>query len=192
MRPGTALAIQGSATVGVVDTSAKRRPLPAATNFPQDTASVYVLPLRPPQWTGSGQMPQRVVVPLQVQLLYPAPRQQSAYTPKLAVTIARHSPADRSESPCRPGGQQVSANFSKSRKGSKRRQRRLSLCRAILCSAKIDCPVGIGWKAGTKIARCARSGFSESLSLAAVCADTSPMRPVNLPAARGVFRGSQR
>src|SRR5437588_2955882 len=56
MRSSTALAIKGNATVASSNTSAKRPPSSGGTNFPQETASVYVLPLKPPQWTGSGQM----------------------------------------------------------------------------------------------------------------------------------------
>src|SRR5439155_2843794 len=56
MRSSTALAIRGNATVASSNTSAKRPPSSGGTNFPQETASVYVLPLKPPQWTGSGQM----------------------------------------------------------------------------------------------------------------------------------------
>src|SRR5439155_27038181 len=56
MRSSTALAIKGSATVASSNTSAKRPPSSGGTNFPQETASVYVLPLKPPQWTGSGQI----------------------------------------------------------------------------------------------------------------------------------------
>src|SRR6266404_6202983 len=56
MRSSTALTINGSATVASSKTSAKRPPSSGGTNLPQETASVYVLPLRPPQWTGSGQM----------------------------------------------------------------------------------------------------------------------------------------
>src|SRR5207237_7920928 len=55
-RSSTAPTIKGSATVASSKTSAKRPPSSSGTNFPHETASVYVLPLRPPQWTGSGQM----------------------------------------------------------------------------------------------------------------------------------------
>src|SRR2546429_2629271 len=55
-RCNTAPAISGSATVASSKTSANWPPSSLGTNFPHDTASVYVLPLNPPQLTGSGQM----------------------------------------------------------------------------------------------------------------------------------------
>src|SRR5260370_3283523 len=55
-RSSTALTIKGSATVASSKTSANRPPSSGGTNLPQETASVYVLPLSPPQCTGSGQM----------------------------------------------------------------------------------------------------------------------------------------
>src|SRR5229473_7861635 len=56
MRSSTARTINGSATVASSNTSANRPPSSGGTNFPHETASVYVLPLSPPQCTGSGQM----------------------------------------------------------------------------------------------------------------------------------------
>src|SRR6266566_3555564 len=56
MRSSTARTINGSATVASSKTSANFPPSSGGTNLPQETASMYVLPLRPPQWTGSGQM----------------------------------------------------------------------------------------------------------------------------------------
>src|SRR6266478_4657959 len=55
-RSSNAPATKGSATVASSKTSANRPPSSGGTNLPQETASVYVLPLSPPQCTGSGQM----------------------------------------------------------------------------------------------------------------------------------------
>src|SRR6266436_8772782 len=48
-RSSTARTINGSATVASSKTSANRPPSSGGTNFPHETASVYVLPLSPPQ-----------------------------------------------------------------------------------------------------------------------------------------------
>src|SRR6476660_8320526 len=56
IRCKTAPTTKGSATVASSNTSANFPPSSGGTNFPHDTASVYVLPLNPPQCTGSGQI----------------------------------------------------------------------------------------------------------------------------------------
>src|SRR6266566_1264493 len=89
-----------------------------------------------------------VVVAFQGKILVPAARQQLGVHAELLRPVARHSPPTV-KIPMRFVASMVSANFSKSSKGSKRSSGRFSFCREILCSAK-SIPSSESLKAGTK------------------------------------------
>src|SRR6266851_4427192 len=55
-RSSTAATISGRPTVASTKTSPNFPPSAGGTNFPHEIASLYGLPDRPPQYTGSGQM----------------------------------------------------------------------------------------------------------------------------------------